>query len=136
MATTPELRKVYLQSQAPETLHTPRVRQAFLQSRPAPTPQTPRVRQAFLQSIKPLPVTPRVRQMFGPEIEPLDPVWPFPPNWATSVVERLEWLTDIMPGFDDTEQRAQLRYAPRRFLVYQFLLEPWQLGRFDALTFG
>lgn len=43
-----------------------------------------------------------------------------PPNWADPVVERLEWMTDVLPGFDTSEQRVRLRKNPRRTFSYSF----------------
>ncbi len=43
-----------------------------------------------------------------------------PPNWSDPVVERLEWLTDVLPGFNTNEQRIRLRHNPRRTFSYNF----------------
>jgi len=43
-----------------------------------------------------------------------------PPTSPT--LERLEWLTDVLPHFDGSEQRRGLRQAPRRFLEFDFVL--------------
>lgn len=46
------------------------------------------------------------------------PVWPFEPNWSSSVGEMLEWLTDIMTSPTGSEQRRSLRFFPRRALEF------------------
>jgi len=47
------------------------------------------------------------------------------PTWVTQpsgpVLERLEWLTDVIPAFDGSEQRRSLRAGPRRFLEFPFV---------------
>lgn len=49
-------------------------------------------------------------------------VWPIPPNLDSALVERLDWLTDVLPSHNVTEERIRLRGNPRRRL------------RFDALA--
>lgn len=49
------------------------------------------------------------------------PVWPFPPNWADGVLERLEWKTDILQGDFEVEQRIPRRLTPRRTLEANFV---------------
>lgn len=46
--------------------------------------------------------------------------WTFQPDWSRPLVERLEWLTDIMTSYDGTEQRASLRQLPRRSFEFQY----------------
>lgn len=64
-------------------------------------------------------------------------VFGHPPNWARPVVEKLEWLTDVMLSHGGVEQRVGLRDAPRRALAYDLatltrhqtnLLETMMLG--------
>lgn len=50
------------------------------------------------------------------------PVWSIPPNWSTPVVERLEWLTDVLGSRSMAEQRRGLRLTPRRF--FEFTVNP------------
>ena len=45
-------------------------------------------------------------------------LFPLAPNWIRPVVERLEWLTDVIEGYDATEERTPLRTLPRRSLEY------------------
>jgi len=42
------------------------------------------------------------------------PVWTIRPNWANGVLERLEWLTDVLPSETGVEQRRSVRVSPRR----------------------
>lgn len=48
------------------------------------------------------------------------------PEWfaqpTSETLERLEWLTDVLPSFDGGEQRRALRLAPRRFLEFETVL--------------
>lgn len=41
----------------------------------------------------------------------------------SGIVERFEWLTDILPNYDGTEQRIALRGRPRRTLVVTLALQ-------------
>lgn len=41
------------------------------------------------------------------------------PNWARPVVEKLNWLTDVLLSHGGVEQRIGLRDAPRRALAYE-----------------
>lgn len=43
-------------------------------------------------------------------------LWPFPIDWNTDPVVRLEWLTDVTVSRDDNEQRFAMRDGARRFL--------------------
>lgn len=40
--------------------------------------------------------------------------WSWLPDWSRSLVERLEWKTDILPRADGTEQRISVRNGARR----------------------
>jgi hypothetical protein len=53
------------------------------------------------------------------------------------IIERLEWLTDVMPAFTDYEQRVDLRpYGPRRIFEYAIPLSDARTRRlFDRITF-
>lgn len=49
-------------------------------------------------------------------------LWPFEINWERDVVERLEYLTNVLLARDDTEQRIQLRSGARRSLRFNTLV--------------
>ena len=48
--------------------------------------------------------------------------WIFAPNWVQPVVERLEWLTDVMESHAGFEQRVRLRAGARRSFEYSALV--------------
>lgn len=58
-------------------------------------------------------------------------VWPFIPQVEHR--ETLEWLTDILPSFNN-EQRLAVRQAPRQALTYEFQLLPHSFSRAKALA--
>lgn len=50
-------------------------------------------------------------------MEPGFPVWTIRPNWREGVMERLEWLTDVLVAQSSgAEQRRALRMTPRRYI--------------------
>lgn len=48
------------------------------------------------------------------------PLWTIRPNWTEGVLERLSWLTDVIPSSYGTEQRRALRLTPRREFEMEF----------------
>lgn len=42
------------------------------------------------------------------------PVWTIRPNWKGGILERLEWLTDVLASDTGVEQRRSVRPTPRR----------------------
>lgn len=49
------------------------------------------------------------------------PVWTIPPNWQNGILERLEWLTDVLGNSIGAEQRRALRLSPRRTFEVDFI---------------
>lgn len=62
------------------------------------------------------------------------PVWMFPPNWETPIVERLEWRTDILSSETGYEQRVSRRITPRRYFEAQFLIQSSDRQAFEILV--
>lgn len=60
-------------------------------------------------------------------------VFGFRPDWSAGVLERLEWLTDVMASRGGLEQRVALREIPRRSLEFSILAAGGDHGRLDAL---
>lgn len=63
-------------------------------------------------------------------------LFPFEPNWAASVIERLEWLTAVNTMRYGAEERAKLRQHPRQTLEYSFLLHSDYQRLLPSLLFG
>lgn len=61
-------------------------------------------------------------------------LWPFRPNG--SVLERLEWQTDVLEGDDGTEQRRRNREFPRRSFEFDTVLEGAQRQTAENLLYG
>ena len=50
-------------------------------------------------------------------------IFSFSPDWSDDVVERYEWLTQVIEADDGTERRNRLRTNPRRSLEYRVLVD-------------
>lgn len=61
------------------------------------------------------------------------PVWPFEPNWTSSVGETLEWLTDVLASPKGAEQRRTMRYFPRRTIDFTIATEGPERALLDNL---
>lgn len=48
-------------------------------------------------------------------------VFSFDQNWSDPIIERLSWLTNVLPHRDASEQRRQVRRYPRRVFEYSVL---------------
>lgn len=59
------------------------------------------------------------------------PVWTFPANWSSDLVETLEWKTDVLGSPTGAEQRRSLRMYPRRFFEFTLLLNDNVRSSFD-----
>lgn len=55
------------------------------------------------------------------------PVWTIRPNWRNGILERLEWLTDVLGSTYGTEQRRALRLSPRR--TFEMTFNPFNEAR-------
>lgn len=64
------------------------------------------------------------------------PVWVLLPNWRNGVLERLEWLTDVLESETGAEQRRALRANPRRSIEADFLREGPMRSRLDLFFNG
>lgn len=62
--------------------------------------------------------------------------WIWPPNWDDSVVERIEWKTDIMEAYDGSEQRVQLRATPRRTWEFGIMTSGHLRRVLDSVLYG
>jgi hypothetical protein len=61
-------------------------------------------------------------------------VWPFRPDWESGVLEKLEWLTDLMGSTKGAEQRRPQRLTPRRSLEATFLPHGRERSMFDLMV--
>lgn len=60
--------------------------------------------------------------------------WLFGPNGQ--VLERLEWLTDVIQSYDGSEQRVQIRQYPRRSFEYEVMLDGAERRKAENILFG
>lgn len=58
-------------------------------------------------------------------------VFPILPNWASGILERVEWETEIFTSETDVEQRRSLRRYPRRSIEGAFLRVGPERSRID-----
>lgn len=64
------------------------------------------------------------------------PVFTLTPNWKGGVLERLEWLTEVLISERAVEQRRSLRRYPRRSFEASFLRADNQRSRLDTFFTG
>jgi hypothetical protein len=76
----------------------------------------------FLASIFPDP---------PPVVPDVLPVWSIPPDWSNHILERLEWLTDVLQSPSGAEQRRKMRLTPRRTFEMGFTVEGPERTMFD-----
>ncbi|MFK2904578.1 hypothetical protein ISP17_11430 [Dyella ginsengisoli] len=61
-------------------------------------------------------------------------LWPLPPNWATPPTEALAWLTDLQVSRNGTQQKRQLRLAPRRLFGFAIAADADERRLVDAIS--
>ena len=59
----------------------------------------------------------------------------YSPNWARTVIERIEYLTDVLEARSSKEQRINLRRYPRQILEYGVTLHGSTMRQFNAALF-
>jgi hypothetical protein len=62
--------------------------------------------------------------------------WVWRPDWSQTLIERLEWKTDVLTAYDGTEQRIKLREYPRRTFEFAFAATGRQRRRLDSMLYG
>ena len=62
--------------------------------------------------------------------------WVWRPDWSSPMIERLEWLTDVLTAYDGTEQRIKLREYPRRTIEFAFAATGRQRRKLDSVLYG
>lgn len=56
---------------------------------------------------------------------------------SDSIIEKIEFMTQIHTSWDDSEQRMALRNEPRRYISYDYTgMEAWQSQYLRMITFG
>lgn len=80
---------------------------------------------------------------FGSEAPPLAVtgrrviVFAHEPDWTKRVIEKYQWLTDVLDAYDGTEQRIALLGVPRRGLSYSFnVFSENERVRLENMLFG
>jgi hypothetical protein len=59
------------------------------------------------------------------------------PDWAQGVEEKIEYLTDVLVAYDDSEQRRSLRSLPRRGIrIRAVALDPRSAAGMESLIWG
>ena len=64
-------------------------------------------------------------------------LFPLPPDWTKGITEKISYMTDVLVGYSDAEQRRSLRSNPRRGLSFSILtMNERETALFDSLIFG
>lgn len=63
-------------------------------------------------------------------------LFPFNPNWSSTVQETLQWATTVYQAYSGREQRMDSRTNPRRIYQYNIRIHDNDASLFDVLTFG
>lgn len=135
-ATSPRLRHGHPEAAQDAQPTSPRLRMGFA-SVFVPPPQSPRLRHPHPPvAVEVQPTSPRLRYAFPPVPDGLVRLWPTPPNWASPVVERLTWETEVFVSDDQTEQRAGWRERPGRLFSYDFTLAATEWPHIEAILYA
>ena len=62
--------------------------------------------------------------------------WSFAPDWSSPILERLDWLTDVLQAYDASEQRSALRLAPRKTYEFESFFDAPTRRYAEAVLFG
>lgn len=62
--------------------------------------------------------------------------WVWQPTWTEPMLERLEWMTDVITAYDGTEQRIKLRGTPRRNFEFSFVASGTMRRKLDSAIYG
>lgn len=62
--------------------------------------------------------------------------WPWSPDWQQGLLERLEWLTDVLQAYRAEEQCRALRLAPRQSLEFSVLVQGDERRQLEALLWS
>lgn len=71
-----------------------------------------------------------------PDTRKFLPVFNITPNWQGGVLERIEYLTNVLASTTDAEQRRAMRVHPRRSFEVSFLREKTLRARLDGFVAG
>lgn len=82
------------------------------------------------------PTSPRLRRFISAATPTIVKLWPVPPQWESPVVERLEWRTDVLTAYDQTEQRRGLRVRPIRSFEYQIVTGREEQPHVEAIVYA
>jgi len=63
-------------------------------------------------------------------------VWMWRPDWSRPLIERLEWMTNVMPSYSGKEQRVALRSGPRQGFEFAFAAEGAERRRLENVLYA
>lgn len=62
--------------------------------------------------------------------------WTWAPDWSRNIIERVEWLTDVLRAYSGKEQRVALRSGPRKEYEFAFSAEASARRRLENTLYG
>lgn len=93
--------------------------------------------QDFVGDIRPIPDSALgPKPPYDDDIRLTYPIFLPKPDWKTGVLERLEWLTDVLTSESGAEQRRKLRQYPRRNIEASFLAHGYDRSLLEAYLTG